>query len=74
MHQSAAVLLKIYSEDFTKEHLDNHIDDLLRRFQNKHLKDTILRIGQDLPRKLGPNDRFMGIIRLLAIQQGMKYD
>lgn len=73
MHQSAAVLLKIYSEDFTKEHLDNHIDDLLRRFQNKHLKDTIFRIGQDLPRKLGPNDRFMGIIRL-AIQQGMKYD
>lgn len=73
MQQSAAVLLKIYPEDFTKEHLDEHIDDLLRRFQNKYLKDTIFRVGQDLPRKLGPNDRFMGIIRL-AMQQGMEYD
>lgn len=73
MLQSAAVLHRIYPDDFTITDLQEHINDLLMRFQNKHLKDTIFRVGQDLPRKLGPDDRFMGIIRL-AIENEMDYD
>ncbi len=73
MHQSAAILLKVYPDDFTEKELSDHIDDLLFRFQNRALKDTLFRVGQDIPRKLGPDDRFMGVIRL-AIPLEMAYD
>lgn len=73
MLQSAAILLKIYPDDFTPEDLSAHIEDLLFRFRNRSLKDTLFRVGQDIPRKLGPDDRFMGIIRL-AIPLRMPYD
>jgi mannitol-1-phosphate 5-dehydrogenase len=72
MLQSADVLLRIYPRDFTFTDLETHIDDLLSRFQNKALKDTVFRVGQDLPRKLSINDRFAGIIRL-ARQQSLPY-
>lgn len=73
MLQSANILLKVYPNDLTSADLSTHIDDLLFRFQNKSLKDTIFRVGQDIPRKLAPNDRFMGIIRLAASLE-MPYD
>ncbi len=73
MLQSADILLEIYPNDFTAKDLSAHIDDLLLRFQNRSLKDTIFRVGQDIPRKLGPDDRFMGIIRF-AVSRGMPYD
>jgi sugar/nucleoside kinase (ribokinase family) len=63
MQQSAAVLLALYPADFTKQDLEAHIDDLLARFQNKALKDTVFRVGQDRMRKLSPDDRFAGVIR-----------
>ena len=44
--------------------LKDHIEDLLKRFGNKNLGDTIFRVGHDLERKLGKDDRFMGIVRL----------
>ncbi len=73
MLQASAVLLACYPNDFTQEELKNHIDDLLHRFGNKALGDTIFRVGQDLTRKLGPNDRFVGVIRL-AVTHGKSYD
>jgi mannitol-1-phosphate 5-dehydrogenase len=73
MHQSAAILETLYPGDFTMKDLEAHISDLLSRFRNRALKDTLYRVGQDRLRKLGPNDRFVGIIRL-ARQQGMAYE
>jgi len=73
MLQSAAILKAAYPGDFTASDLEAHIDDLIYRFRNKALRDTIFRVGQDLIRKLGPDDRFVGIIRL-GISLGMKYD
>jgi mannitol-1-phosphate 5-dehydrogenase len=73
MLQSAEILLKYYPEDFTLEDLLEHIDDLLLRFQNTALKDTIYRIGMDLPRKLASGDRFVGIIRM-AQKSGLPFD
>ncbi|SHE54689.1 Mannitol dehydrogenase C-terminal domain-containing protein [Mariniphaga anaerophila] len=69
MLQSAAILKAAYAGDFTKADLEAHIDDLIYRFRNKALGDTIFQVGQDLPRKLAPNDRFIGIIRLAQKQQ-----
>ncbi len=37
-----------------------NIDDLLRRFANRALGDTILRLGRDPLRKLAPGDRLAG--------------
>ncbi len=64
MLQSAGILLKVYPDDYTEKDLTGHIDDLLYRFRNKALQDTIFRVGEDLPRKLGSDDRFMGAIHL----------
>lgn len=73
MLQASNILHAVYPDEFTKNDLKKHTEDLLCRFQNKALKDTILRVGQDRLRKLAPQDRFMGIIRL-AIEKNMMYD
>jgi len=64
MLQSAAILQRRYPEEFTIEQLAEHVNDLLHRFQNKHLGDTLFRVGCDLYRKLSPSDRLSGAIRL----------
>jgi mannitol-1-phosphate 5-dehydrogenase len=64
MQESAAVLLASYPGEFTPEDLSGHIDDLLARFRNRNLGDTLFRVGCDLERKLGAEERFMGIIRM----------
>lgn len=38
--------------------------DLLRRFDNPDLRDTVLRVGRDPARKLGPTERLTGALRL----------
>lgn len=63
MLQSAELLLKKYPGEFSPEDLTGHIDDLLSRFQNKALGDTLFRVGCDLGRKLGPEDRLAGAIK-----------
>lgn len=73
MQQSANSLLKKYPDDFTEESLQNHINDLLSRFRNRALFDTLYRVGCDLPRKLGPNDRLNGAIKL-AIEMNLPYN
>ncbi len=73
MLQAAEILLSYYPEDFTKNELKEHVEDLLERFQNRALKDTVFRVGRDLPRKLGIDDRFAGIIQM-ARQKGLPYD
>lgn len=64
MLQSAYALNKEYPLDLLITDLADHIDDLLFRFQNIKLKDTIYRIGKDLKRKLDKNDRLTGALLL----------
>ena len=73
MLQSAAILRKKYPGEFTSEDLNDHIEDLLLRFQNKALGDTIFRVGCDLMRKLGPEDRLAGAIKS-ALYNDLLYD
>lgn len=60
MSESARALLAAYPGEFTSDALDAHIDDLLRRFANRALGDTIYRVGRDLLRKLSREDRIIG--------------
>jgi mannitol-1-phosphate 5-dehydrogenase len=73
MLQSAEILMALYPGEFTRSDLIYHIDDLLERFQNKALGDTIFRVGCDLYRKLGPEDRLAGPVHV-ALKHGKPYD
>ena len=72
MTEAAAALLKEYPADFTVEALTDHIDDLLFRFQNRALGDTVFRVGRDLPRKLGRDDRILGAAGL-CLKHGLPF-
>ena len=61
MLESALALSKKYNAPITE--LYRHITDLIRRFSNKSLGDTCLRVGADTARKLGEKDRFAGAIK-----------
>ncbi|HPJ01692.1 MAG TPA: mannitol dehydrogenase [Candidatus Limiplasma sp.] len=66
MLESCAALARAYHEDLAA--LTAHADDLFRRFGNRKLMDTVQRVGRDLPRKLGENERFFGAARLCQAQ------
>jgi mannitol-1-phosphate 5-dehydrogenase len=73
MLQSAEILRATYPGEFSATELKDHIDELIHRFRNKALGDTLFRVGHDLIRKLGPDDRFMGSIHF-AMQYQMQYN
>ncbi|HLF35443.1 MAG TPA: hypothetical protein VI583_14455 [Cyclobacteriaceae bacterium] len=73
MLQSAEALIREYPEEFIMSDLTGHIDDLLKRFRNQALGDTVFRVGMDLYRKLGPDDRLVGAIRI-ASKHGLPFD
>lgn len=60
MEESASALILMYPHVFTKQDLQIHIEDLLCRFKNKALGDTVFRVGRDLRRKLFRDDRVIG--------------
>jgi len=63
MRESGETLLKLYPEELTRPEMEEHIDDLCRRFRNRALGDTVFRVGRDRPRKYAPNDRIIGALR-----------
>lgn len=73
MLQAAEILLKMYPGEFSCDSLLDHIEDLLSRFQNKELGDTVFRVGCDLKRKLGQEDRLAGAIHI-AFENNLPYD
>jgi len=73
MLQAADLLLIKYPDEFTVESLTDHVDDLLSRFKNINLGDTIFRVGCDLSRKLSVQDRLAGAIHL-AVKLNLPYD
>ena len=64
MQQSALAISHAYGVELST--LEAHIDDLLFRFTNKALMDTVSRVGRDPLRKLKPADRFQGAIERCA--------
>jgi mannitol-1-phosphate 5-dehydrogenase len=73
MRQSAGILTALYPADFSDADIGLHIDDLLYRFGNRSLGDTLFRVGCDLYRKLGPDDRFTSPLEA-ATRMGKPYD
>ena len=69
MKGSGEALIREYGEEM-RANVEENIDDLLFRFGNKALKDTVSRVGGDLVRKLRRNDRLVGAA-LYCIEQGV---
>ncbi len=84
MQDSAKALSKEHGVNL--EIILDHVDDLIYRFGNRQLGDTIDRVGKDVKRKLSPNDRLVGAANLclahginptnicLGIASAMKFD
>ena len=70
MQISAAALRTEYPGVFTETETNEHIADLLSRFRNRALGDTIYRVGRDLKRKLHRRDRVVGPLAL-ALRNGL---
>jgi len=64
MWESGESLILEYPKEFNRGNMGEYIEDLIRRFNNKALGDTIYRVGRDLPRKLSRNDRLIGALLL----------
>ncbi len=73
MMESARILMALHPGEFTLRDMTLHVDDLLDRFKNRALGDTVFRVGCDLPRKLGPDDRLAGAIRA-GLKTGKPWD
>ena len=71
--QSAAALTSEYPDDLPREELAAHAEDLLNRYRNRALGDTLHRVGRDLGRKLARDDRMIGAC-LLAARHGLPFD
>ncbi len=67
--ESGQALIKKHG--FKVEEQEAHIHDLLRRFGNTALRDTVARVAKDPLRKLGPQDRLIGAAKL-ALEYGIK--
>ena len=65
MLTSGEALQKEYPGVFRSQDITAHVDDLLERFANQSLGDTVYRVGRDLARKLHYRDRVVGAIALM---------
>ncbi|MCS7254281.1 MAG: mannitol-1-phosphate 5-dehydrogenase [Armatimonadota bacterium] len=71
MWESALSLIREYPDEFDEHNQNEHINDLLRRFSNRYLGDTVYRVGRDLIRKLGREERIIGAL-LLDLKHGIE--
>jgi mannitol-1-phosphate 5-dehydrogenase len=72
MNEAAAALMAEYPGVFSPEDMSGHSDDLLSRFKNNALGDTVHRVGRDLRRKLSRDDRLAGAM-LLCAKHGLSF-
>jgi len=68
MWESGRALMRRYPREFGEADQEAHIEDLLCRFANRALGDTIYRVGRDVPRKLSREDRLVGALLMDAAE------
>jgi len=72
MLEAGGLLLSMYPREFTTKDMEEHIEDLLGRFGNRSLHDTLHRVGRDLSRKLSKEDRLSAPL-LLCQPRGLPF-
>ena len=68
MHESCRGLAGRHGWDLSE--LGEHVEDLLRRFANRALADTVNRLARDPIRKLSPTGRLVGAARMV-LEEGV---
>lgn len=63
MEESGRALVAIHSQELVQSSMQEYIEDLIRRFHNPALGDTVHRVGRDRMRKYAPEDRFVGSLK-----------
>jgi mannitol-1-phosphate/altronate dehydrogenase len=75
LQESGAALIKKYAhlsdELFTETGYKDYAEDLLERMTNPYLADTVARVVRDVVRKLEPDGRIFGTMRL-AMEYGIE--
>ncbi|MCE5239620.1 mannitol-1-phosphate 5-dehydrogenase [bacterium] len=71
MWESGRALMEVYPEEFNEQNQGAHIEDLISRFANRALGDTLHRVGRDLQRKLSREDRVIGPL-LMDLREGVE--
>ncbi|GHV77939.1 mannitol-1-phosphate 5-dehydrogenase [Spirochaetia bacterium] len=66
MDEAVNALVLEYPGAYSRQELLDHREDLLFRFKNSALGDTVHRVGRDLYRKLSRDDRLVGAMLLCA--------
>ena len=61
-----------YGGSYSREDVSAHIENLIFRFKNHALGDTVHRVGRDLRRKLAREDRITGAM-LLCAKHGLPF-
>jgi mannitol-1-phosphate 5-dehydrogenase len=72
MNACADALVLEYGKSFSREELKEHIEELIHRFGNSALGDTVYRVGRDLRRKLSEDDRIVGAM-LFCAKRGIDF-
>jgi mannitol-1-phosphate 5-dehydrogenase len=70
LSETSAALLRRYHQDLSAAEHEEVRRDVRIRFGNPLLQDTVLRVGRDPIRKLGPHDRLIGSANL-CLSQGI---
>ncbi|MFP3902789.1 MAG: mannitol-1-phosphate 5-dehydrogenase [Armatimonadota bacterium] len=70
MMESANALIGLYPDEFNTHNQAEHVEDLLQRFANRALGDTLYRVGRDVQRKLSREDRVIGAL-VYDLQHGV---
>jgi mannitol-1-phosphate 5-dehydrogenase len=68
LDETSEALSKKYPEDINMKQQREAWVDVITRFGNPMLQDTVLRVARDPISKLGPDDRIVGSINLCLIQ------
>ncbi|MCA9446690.1 MAG: mannitol-1-phosphate 5-dehydrogenase [Candidatus Omnitrophica bacterium] len=63
MEESGKALVSLYSQELDQPSMQAYIDDLIHRFKNPALGDTVYRVGRDRMRKYAPEDRLVGSLK-----------
>jgi mannitol-1-phosphate 5-dehydrogenase len=66
MTQSATGIASKHPKTFTPSDMRDYVTLSFARIANRHIADTVSRVGRDVPRKLGRSERIVGSMRLAA--------
>lgn len=67
---TAQAVAREHPDEFTAADMRTYTEEVFERIANPGLRDSVWRVGRDIPRKLGRTERIVGSL-LLAVRHGL---